>query len=235
MLRIQFTAEEIQQLRYERYQHPPPRVQRKMDAVYLNAMGLSHQKIGRLVDCTETTVRSCFKAYAVGGIDALERFNPSHHGSDLEAHTGTIQGEFEKKPPGTIREAAQRIETLTQIHRSPPQIRAYLKKKNFKYRKVGPIQATANPEVQATFLETQWQPILDEAKSGLREVFFVDAVHFVVGAFPGLSLVSSANLCSDAVGTPTLQRVGGLACHHPRRRHLYQHGLHELRIGCPSP
>src|SRR5947209_4066704 len=36
---------------------------------------------------------------------------------------------------------------------------------------------------QAEFLETKLEPLLDEARAGQGHVFFVDAAHFVMGAF----------------------------------------------------
>ena len=37
--------------------------------------------------------------------------------------------------------------------------------------------------MQETFLAEQLEPVLDEAKRNQRHVFFVDASHFVLGAF----------------------------------------------------
>ncbi len=59
----------------ERFEHPHPRVQRKMEAVYLTSMGVSRGEVARLVQ-TEGTVRSSVGAYRDGGIEALRRFNP---------------------------------------------------------------------------------------------------------------------------------------------------------------
>jgi hypothetical protein len=35
MIQLKFTAEDIAALHYERFHHPHPRVQRKMEAVYI--------------------------------------------------------------------------------------------------------------------------------------------------------------------------------------------------------
>ncbi len=59
------------------------------------------------------------------------------------------------------------------------------KKNGFSCRKTGPIPAKADPVVQQRFLETALTPVLDEAKAGQRHVFFVDAAHFVLGAWLG--------------------------------------------------
>ena len=47
------------------------------------------------------------------------------------------------------------------------------------------IPAKADPEVQAASLKEVLEPRLDEARSGKRAVFFVDAAHFVLAPFLG--------------------------------------------------
>jgi hypothetical protein len=48
MIKIEFTEEEKQALDYERYNYPDPRVQRKMNALWLKSQGMSHKEICRL-------------------------------------------------------------------------------------------------------------------------------------------------------------------------------------------
>lgn len=60
-----------------------------------------------------------------------------------------------------------------------------VKKNGFSRRKTGQIPAKADPVVQQLFLDTELTPVLDEAKAGRRHVFFVDAAHFVLGAWLG--------------------------------------------------
>ena len=40
MIHIEFTEEQINELKSERYHHPHPRVQRKMEALFLKSQGL---------------------------------------------------------------------------------------------------------------------------------------------------------------------------------------------------
>ena len=51
MLKIDFTPEEIFKLHYERYHHPHPLVQRKMEALYLKSQGMKHKDICSVVFC----------------------------------------------------------------------------------------------------------------------------------------------------------------------------------------
>ena len=64
-------------------------------------------------------------------------------------------------------------------------MRTYLKTLDIKWRKVGSIPAKVDMEAQQKFHDEQLQPRLEEAKGGKRSVYFVDAAHFVMGAFLG--------------------------------------------------
>ena len=48
MISIEFTESEKQALHYERFHHPHPRVQRKMETVWLKSHQLPHHKIAEL-------------------------------------------------------------------------------------------------------------------------------------------------------------------------------------------
>ena len=48
MIHLDFTQADIDALDYERYHHPHPQVQRKMEVVYLKSQDLSHQASRRL-------------------------------------------------------------------------------------------------------------------------------------------------------------------------------------------
>lgn len=43
VIRIEFSDDEIEQLRRERFSHPHPRVQRKVEALLLKSEGLPHK------------------------------------------------------------------------------------------------------------------------------------------------------------------------------------------------
>ena len=52
MIVINFTPEDIEALDYQRYHHPHPKAQRKMEALWLKSQGLSHKQITRLIPFT---------------------------------------------------------------------------------------------------------------------------------------------------------------------------------------
>ena len=72
MIRIEFGDEDILRLNYERYHHPHPQVQKKMDVLYLKSQGLSHQEIRRLCQISKTTLVDYLRQYLEGGIAATQ-------------------------------------------------------------------------------------------------------------------------------------------------------------------
>lgn len=186
MIRIEFTAEEIEKLHYEHLHNPHPRVRQRCEVVYLKAQGYYHKEIGRIVRVSQPTVRNYLRMYQAGGLEKLKELNFYKPPSELDEHIKFLKNVFETNPPATINEAVEQIEQLTGIRRSPTQVGQFLKNKlGMKRRKVGHIPAKADPEKQKAFLEEKLEPCLEEAKQGKRHVFFVDAAHFVMQPFLG--------------------------------------------------
>jgi len=128
MIRINFSAEEVEQLRIERFSHPHPRVQMKMEALLLKSQGLPHKEIGEIVGVCQVTLREYFEQYLNGGIEELKTLHFNKPQSDLEKYRTSIEEEFRKSPPATLKEAAAKIKELTGIERSTVQVGVFLKK-----------------------------------------------------------------------------------------------------------
>ena len=187
MIEIEFTEEEKQALNYERYHHPHPRVQRKMEALWLKSQKLSHKEICRLTGISPNTLRKYLQAYQQqGGIEALKELNFNQPQSELSQHTTTIEDYFREHLPASVKEAMAKIEELTGIKRTENRIREFLKPIGMAPRKVGTIPAKADQEEQESFMEEELEPRLEEAQSGQWVVFFVDAAHFVLAPFLGI-------------------------------------------------
>jgi hypothetical protein len=73
VIQIEFTSEEVDALELERYHHPDPKVQKKMEALYLKSQQLAHQDICRLCRISEPTLVAYLKPYQEGGIDQLKK------------------------------------------------------------------------------------------------------------------------------------------------------------------
>jgi transposase len=185
MIQVTFTEQEKKAFNYERYHNPDPRVQQKMEVMWLKSNELSTSEIAKLAGVCPNTVRNYLREYAEGRLERLKTMNYYRPESDLESHRTTLEAYFEKNPPATVKEAMSEIEALTGINRSETQVRAFMKKIGLKCRKVGMLPAKADPEEQAAFKAEKLEPRLEEAKAGKRVVFFVDAAHFVLAPFLG--------------------------------------------------
>lgn len=153
MIKLTFTAADIEALHYERYHHPHPRVQRKMEALYLKSQGLPHGQIADLLRISEPTLVSYFRAFEAGGIHRLKELNFRRPESDLNQHQSTLEAYFNEHPPKTLVQAVAKIKELTGIERSREQVRQFLKSMGMRCRRVGVIPAKADPDVQDDFLK----------------------------------------------------------------------------------
>lgn len=127
-LQLEFTPTIQEALNYERYHHPVPLVQRRMEVLWLKSHGLSHAQIAQLAGVSENTVRDYFRLYAEGGVEKLKELNWYQPGSELDEHIPSLEAYFRKHPPATVKEAQSKIEALTGIQRSETQVREFLKK-----------------------------------------------------------------------------------------------------------
>ena len=185
MIKINFSETEIEQLKYERYHHPHPRVQRKMEALLLKSQGLAHKEIALLTGVCLNTLRTYLREYQTGGIDKLKEINFYQPESELKRHSSVLEDYFRTNPVASIKEASCKIEEITGIKRSPTRVRKFLNALGMKRRKIGMIPSKADVEVQENYKKEKLEPRLEETKQGKRAVFFVDAAHFVLAPFLG--------------------------------------------------
>ena len=150
MIKLAFTAEQIESLEAERYTHPHPQVQRKMEALYLKSLRLEHQLICTICRIEEPTLVRYLRAYEKEGLAGLKRLGYAGQPSQLGSHQDSLEGHFREHPPATSAEAQNVIEKLTGVHRSPTQVRAFLHRLGMKHRKTGFVPGRSNtPEKQA--------------------------------------------------------------------------------------
>ena len=159
MITIEFGEDDIERLRRERFGHPHPRVQRKMEALLLKSEGLPHHQITRLLGVCENTFRDYLRQYRDGGIERLKEIRFRHPRSDLDEHRESLEAYFEEHPPATVNEAAAKIEELTGIRRGPTQVRRFLGSLGLRPRKVGMIPAKADVQEQARFKKKNWSHV----------------------------------------------------------------------------
>jgi transposase len=156
MIRLTFTEEEVKELDFERYHHPHPRVQKKMEVVLLKAKGLSTEQIAHCVGICQNTVRRYLREYERGGREVLKEVRFRQPESELQAYQRTLEEHFREHPPTSIAQATKVIEQLTGIKRSEVQVGIFLKKMGLKRLKTYAIPAKCDVEEQETFKKESW-------------------------------------------------------------------------------
>jgi transposase len=186
MRHFTFTPEDLDAIRRDRYHHPHPRVQQKMEVLWLKSQAFTHADIASLADVSRHSVQRYLDEYADGGLERIRRLPWKGKPSELDVHRPSLEDYFLENPPRSAREAQAAIEGETGVRRGLSQVRAFMKKTlGLRWRKVGTIPAKANAQEQADFLKNKLQPRLRQAERGVRTVLFVDAAHFIYGPFLG--------------------------------------------------
>jgi len=191
MRSIIFTDEELRTLAHDRYQHPDPRVQRKCEVLWLKHHGFTHERIAALAGVSRSAVQRYLTEFLRGGLAQVQRCPWTGPTSALEEHRLSLEDYFRAQPPRTVRAAQQVIEERTGLRRGLTQVRRFLRRLGASPRKVSaiPVPPKATPaehaRTQQTFRDEKLDPVLAEARAGHRDVYFVDASHFVFAAFLG--------------------------------------------------
>jgi transposase len=128
MARLTFTEEVQQALHQERFAHPHPRVQQRMEVLWLISQGIAYPQAARLAGVSEATVDRYVALYRQGGLEALRELKWGSGTSELLDHRDSLEESFRQNPPHTVAEARQRIKDVTGIERGLTQVRAFLKK-----------------------------------------------------------------------------------------------------------
>jgi transposase len=127
--KLTFTDADQQALHKERFEHPHPRVQQRMEALWLISQGLVYSEVARLSGVSEATVDRYVALYRHGGLDGLRQLHWGKSSvSELVGHKDSLEESFRKNPPHTVAEARQRIQDETGITRGLTQVRAFLKR-----------------------------------------------------------------------------------------------------------
>ena len=110
MIEIEFTPSEQQALNYERYHHPHPVVQRRMEALWLKSHQLPHVLIATLTGVCENTMRSYFQTDRDGGLEKLKETHFYHSESELQPHAPCLETHVRAHLPAAIQAAQSEIE-----------------------------------------------------------------------------------------------------------------------------
>jgi transposase len=128
MRRFAFTPDVVDSIRHERYHHPHPRVQQRMEVLWLKSQGLTHEEIARLADVSRRTVQRYLDVFDQGGLEAMRRLAWQGKPNELAIHQRSLEDYFLENPPRSAREAQRAIEEQTGVRRGLTQVREFLKK-----------------------------------------------------------------------------------------------------------
>lgn len=149
MRRFQFTEEDCNVIAKERFFHPNPRVQRRMEILWLKLHGETHQRIAELAGTSRRTVQRVLDIFAEGGLEAVRQFHEKGRVNALAPHRPSLEEEFRLRPPRIVAEACDRIEQLTGIRRQPTQVRLFLRDTlGLRWRKVAAIPVPPKKTVE---------------------------------------------------------------------------------------
>ena len=186
MLTIHPTSQQLERLRELRYRHPVAAVQRRAEIVLLVHWGIANRtEIAAFAGVHLNTVTNTLHRFIAAGPEGLLQADPDVPDPELDAFNHLIKEEWSKQPPATLKQAAKRLEEATGIRRGLSAVRRLLLRLGFNRRKAGSVPAKADPEEQARYVHYHMRRHLNAAKRGEEAVYFLDASHFVFGAFLG--------------------------------------------------
>src|SRR5512142_1557780 len=234
-----FPAEDRQELAHDRYHHPDPRVQRKMEVLWLKSHGLSHDDIATYADVSRRSVQRYLDEYLEGGLPRL-RHCPGHPPrSVLVEHETSLEEYFQAHPPRSTQQAQAIIEQRTGVRRGLSQVRHFLKDRlGLRWRKVGAIPVPPKKTIeehvqeQATFVQEELEPRLKQARQGRRQVYFVDAAHFVFAPFLGFLWCATRLFVRAASGRKRYNVLGALDAVTPRLIRVTNHDYSNAESVC---
>jgi transposase len=125
---LPFSEAEQQALARERYEHPHPRVQQRLEVLWLISQRVKLREAARLAGVSRATAARYLATYRQGGLEALRECHWDGPTSALEEHRATLEESFRKEPPHTVAEACARIKAETGVERRPSAVRSFLKK-----------------------------------------------------------------------------------------------------------
>lgn len=190
-----------------------PQFKNRLLVVMMHHERVQHGVIARCLKVCADTVTNVLKLYQSEGLQGIVENRYYQPSSSLAPFWQCLKGSFQVAPVANAKQAVQRIKQLTGISLSESQSRRSMKRLGLALRKCGQIPGKADPQLQFEFFATQMQPRLREAAEGRRKGFFVDAAHFVMGAFLGRIWCFSRSFVKTGAGRQRYSVLGALDSH----------------------
>ena len=122
------TAGDVAEIAHDRYHHPVPLVQKRMEVVWLYHHGQTQAGCAALAGVSHRSAQRYLDAYRDHGLTGLRRIEWHGPAGELAAHAVTLEDYFLQNPPHTVAEARAAIERLTGLRRGLTQVRRFVKK-----------------------------------------------------------------------------------------------------------
>jgi len=222
MIDLDLTEKQLDELHKEASENPSARARKKCWVVYLKGKGYAHGEIADVVRVDGDTVTNYVRKYRDGGLPLLLAEDYHKGGGQLDGHADRLKKIFKDSPPHTVNQAIDVIERETGIRLKHSACRDFLRKLGMRFRCCGLVPGKAPDDekqlqAQQEFHDNKLQPRLQEAKQGRRTVLFVDAAHFVMGAFLGMLWCFVRVLLPSSSGR---KRYNVLGAYDPIRREV---------------
>jgi transposase len=160
MRRFEFTQEELRTIAHERYHHPNPRVQKRMEILWLKSKGETHERIAELAKVSRRTVQRLLDSFEKGRLEAARSFGEKGRENGFAPHCEPLQASFRERPPRSVAEARERIKELTGVDRGFTQVRLFLRDTlGLHWKKTGAVpvppklSVEEHAQIQAAFLK----------------------------------------------------------------------------------
>lgn len=185
----------------------------KLLVIRMHHEGAGSGFIAKVLNLHANTITNHLKEYLGGGLAGTLEDRYYRPTSSLEPFIQCLKCSFRAAPVADAKQAVARIESLTNIHLSESQTRRFMKNLGMKVRKACSIPGKVDPQLQLEFYTKTLLPKLEEAGRAERKVFFVDAAHFVMGAFLGMIWCFARVLIKTPPGRKRYSVLGAIDSH----------------------
>jgi transposase len=185
----------------------------KLLVVRMHSEGGKHGFIAKCLKLHANTITNYLKEWSEGGLPAVVEDKYYRPSSAMEPFMACLRCSFAAAPVADAKAAIARIAALTGVTLSESQARRTLRKLGMKYRKTASIPGKCDAQLQFDFFQQEMLPRLEQAGRGERKVFFVDAAHFVMGAFLGMLWCFSRLFIKTSPGRQRYSVLGAIESH----------------------
>lgn len=171
MAKFALKNSDVKNVSRERYEHPSPMVQKRMTALYLKHIGMTHEQAAKGAQCSMASITVWIARYKNNGLVNLRKLPGRFPYSELTAQKETLEEYFRDHPVASVKEAQEKIMNITGIARGASQTRSFLKSIGLSYRKTGSVPGKADPEKQEEFKKKAGSSPRRSSKWGKRGLF----------------------------------------------------------------